>query len=398
MKKVLFVGNTLGQAGAEMAMMAMMSAMHRDGWTIDMIPMLPLGEMYDLFPDYVNVIGGRGDSACIHSAAGRRKMACYVGKAMARKGWGRLSYLQKSWSAQKKQGSVKFPLLAWRILADYARRSTEPYDLAIGYLEGAATYYVADYVSAKVKVAFVHIDLRKGGYVPALDIESYRKLDHVFAVSNAVKDAFIACFPELTQKVSLFHNMLDPERIHRMKTEDHGFQDDFQGLRLLSVGRLMTQKKYDVALQACAVMKKRNMPVRWYVIGDGNLLDSLTRLRSELDLQNDFIFLGAMKNPYPYVSQCDVFMQTTGWEGRSIALFEAQTLCRPIIVSDCPGNTEQIHHGINGLVTKLEPEAIADAVEDLLKHPEKREAFTKYLEETDPGSQNDLPQLYQLLP
>ena len=39
---------------------------------------------------------------------------------------------------------------------------------------------------------------------------------------------------------------------------------------LLTVGRLIESKGYDLALQACKVLKEKNFPIKWYVIGEGN--------------------------------------------------------------------------------------------------------------------------------
>ena len=71
--------------------------------------------------------------------------------------------------------------LCWRILAEGAPKPKETYDLAVAYLEGGATYYVADRVKARKKAAFVHIDYQKAGYGKDLDLDCYRKMDVVFS-------------------------------------------------------------------------------------------------------------------------------------------------------------------------------------------------------------------------
>ena len=61
----------------------------------------------------------------------------------------------------KQQGRFLPDKLLWRILADGAPTMPKEYDLAVAYLEGGATYYVADRVKAKKKAAFIHIDYKK---------------------------------------------------------------------------------------------------------------------------------------------------------------------------------------------------------------------------------------------
>lgn len=80
--------------------------------------------------------------------------------------------------------------------------------------------------------------------------------------------------------------------------------------------------------------------------------------------------MAAVNNPYPYYAQADIYVQATRFEGKSIAIQEAQTLGLPIVASDCNGNKEQIINGVDGLLCELTPEAVCEAVEKFLDNPE----------------------------
>ena len=80
-------------------------------------------------------------------------------------------------------------------------------------------------------------------------------------------------------------------------------------------------------------------------------------------LEKDFLLPDVTDNPYPCFRQADLYVHCSRFEGRSIAIQEAQTLGKCVIVSDCSGNREQVTHGVDGLLTELSPEAIADAIE-----------------------------------
>ena len=54
-----------------------------------------------------------------------------------------------------------------------------------------------------------------------------------------------------------------------------------------------------------------------------------------------------------------------------------------MIASDCPGNREQLMSGVDGILCRLEPEAIADSIAELLKDTEKRAAFKRASEMKD---------------
>ena len=97
----------------------------------------------------------------------------------------------------------------------------------------------------------------------------------------------------------------------------------------------------------------------------------------------------SVENPYPYYAQADVYVHATRFEGRSIAIQEAQALGRPMAVSDCSGNRKQIEDGTDGLLCALEPEAIARTVGALLDSPDLRERLGRAAgEKSQPGGQD----------
>ena len=113
------------------------------------------------------------------------------------------------------------------------------------------------------------------------------------------------------------------------------------------------------------------MPVRWYVLGEGDLRDSLEQQIKAAHLEHDFILLGVQTNPYPYCKNCDIYVHATGFEGKSIAIQEAQTLKKPILATDCSGNREQIIDGIDGRLCQLSPEAVSEQLLWMIRHPKE---------------------------
>ena len=82
-----------------------------------------------------------------------------------------------------------------------------------------------------------------------------------------------------------------------------------------------------------------------------------------------------MDNPYPYFAQTDLYVHATGFEGKSIAIQEAQTLGCAIVASD--SNIEQITDGVDGFVRPLEPGPLAQAIRQLAENEKLRENFGK---------------------
>ena len=157
-----------------------------------------------------------------------------------------------------------------------------------------------------------------------------------------------------------------------MAEQGSGFDDDFQGYRILTVGRLTQQKRYDIAIQAMALLKKTyGVSARWYVLGEGELRESLQLQIKDAGVEQDFLLLGVKENPFPYYKNCDLYVHATGFEGKSIAIQEAQTLGKPILATDCSGNREQITHDVDGRMCPLKPECVSAEIFWMMEHSEK---------------------------
>ena len=374
MKNLLFVINTLGYGGAERAMLDLLDVLEPEKYEISLFVLTGQGELSHALPEYVHLLNQNYKDVSVLTKEGRKRLMRSVLKAGIGKGLflRRFSYLLKNIRNMCKKGKILPDKLCWRLLADGAPVINKEYDLAVAYLEGGATYYVAEHVKAKKKAAFVHIDYGKAGYTRELDLDCYSKFDHIFTVSDEVKEHFLEVYPEYEKNVTVFHNLVNQERIRRMADQGKGFEDDFQGYRILTIGRLTLQKRFDIAIQAMLLLKEKcSTPVRWYVLGEGDLRNRLEQQIQEAGLENDFILLGVKENPFPYYKNCDFYVHATGYEGKSIAIQEAQTLGKPILATDCSGNREQINNGSDGCLCQLTPEAVSEQLFWMIQHPEE---------------------------
>ena len=373
MKKLLFVINTLGYGGAERAMLDLFDVLGTEQYEISLFVLTGQGELSHELPQGVHLLNQNYKDVSVLTKEGRILLMKSVLKAGIGKGLflRRLPYLLKNIRNMQRSGKIMPDKLCWRLLADGVPIPKKEYDLAVAYLEGGSTYYVAEHVKAKKKAAFVHIDYGRAGYGRDLDLDCYRKFDRIFTVSDEVKEHFLEVYPEYEVKVSVFHNLVNQERIRRMADQGTGFEDAFQGYRILTIGRLTRQKRYDIAIQALALLKKKcSIPVRWYVLGEGDLRGSLEQQIKEAGLEKDFLLLGVKANPFPYYKNCDFYVHATGFEGKSIAIQEAQTLGKPILATDCSGNREQINDGVDGRLCPLTPEAVSEEIFWMIQHPE----------------------------
>ncbi len=379
MKKILFVINTLGRAGAEKALTELLKRLNDNKYEVYLYVIMGQGELIHDIPSHVRVLNSRYDDSSVLTAAGRHQMAKKVCGAFFRNGslFKKTGLLIKNMIVMAKSRRFSADKLLWRILSEGAQRFDISFDLAVAWLEGASAYYVAEYVKAGKKVVFIHIDYESAGYTRELDQGCYEDYDKIYTVSEEVRSHFLAFYPEYEGKTDVFHNIINKEEILRKAGEGGGFADGYEGFRILSVGRLTWQKAYDVAIEAMKILKDKECQIRWYVLGEGDQRKKLEKKIKKLDLQDDFRLLGAVDNPYPYYVQTDLYVQAGRYEGKSIAIQEAQVLGCAVIASDRSGNREQIVDGEDGMLCELSPEAVAESVEKLYRDEEKRRAFKK---------------------
>ncbi|MFZ7120108.1 MAG: glycosyltransferase [Eubacteriaceae bacterium] len=368
MKKVLFVINTLGRAGAEKSMTELMKVMDTNKYELHLLVLVNRGEMYDEVPPYVIMHNKHPDNRSVLSIGARFVLIKTVIVALLKKinFLRELPYLFHNIKEQLSNGRIQLDKLFWKIISDGTPVIQEKFDIAIAYLEGGAAYYVADYVKADKKAVFIHIDYKKAGYTPTIDHGCYDKMNRIYIVSEDAKKSFVGVYPQYKDKVEIFYNIINAEAIKKLAEEGTGFQDDFDGIRILTIGRLHYQKAYDMAIPVLQKIRKAGYNIRWYVIGDGAIRGELEKLIEKHNVTGDFILLGAKSNPYPFLKQCQLYVHTTRFEGKSIAIEEAQVLGKAIVASDCTGNREQIQHEVNGIIVDLEVNEIASEIIKLL--------------------------------
>ena len=403
-KKILFVINTFSRAGAEMALLDLLRKLDEMNeehgnrkYDISLLVLMGQGELVSQLPESVRLVNKKYCSDPVLEARGKRHMTGTVLHALLRRGTGfRLApYMVRAYRAMRKGAHVQYDKLLWRALSDGAPRQDETYDLAVAFLEGGSAYYVADHVKAKKKAAFIHIDYEKAGYTRELDRDCYLKYDALFPIGEQVRNQFVKVYPECAKRTRIFRNVTDVETQRAMARDSGGFSASYAGIRILTVGRLTEQKAYPVAIEAMHLLKQRGVDARWYVLGDGPERKKLEKQIAEDGLLEDFLLLGASENPYPYFAQTDIYVHATGFEGKSIAIQEAQVLGCAIVASEI--NWEQINQDVDGLLCVLDAKAIMEAVLDLIENPDKRKRLGEAALQKTVSFTEDIQLLDQLL-
>ena len=160
MKKVLFVINTLGGAGAEKALLELLKRFSPEQYQTDLYVLLEQGELISQVPEYVNILNRDYTAESVLTREGKKKLNKKVFRRLFTRGalFKNIPYLIKNISVMLKQKKIHADKLLWRVMSDSGMSLDKEYDMAIAYMEGGSTYFVHDQVKAKQKFTFLHVE------------------------------------------------------------------------------------------------------------------------------------------------------------------------------------------------------------------------------------------------
>ena len=287
--------------------------------------------------------------------------------------------------------------LMWKYALPFLPKLEKEYDVAISYLW--PHYFVAEKVNAKKKIAWIHTDYSVIETDIKEDLRIWNKFDYIFAVSEECRKSFLKKYKSLEEKVIVMENITSPDFIKVMSNEK--IEDEFikdKSFKLLSVTRLSHAKGIDNAVKALRLLHDRGFKdIKWYVVGYGGDEQMIKDLIKENDLEDSFILLGKKTNPYPYMKECDLYVQPSRYEGKAVTVGEAQILCKPIIITNYSTANSQVNNNFDGYITELSIEGIANGIEKLYKDKEFRDKLIKNCMTMDYGNSYELDKLYKIL-
>lgn len=398
MKHVLFVISALTTGGAEKSLVNLLNLFDFATYKVDLLLFKREGVFLKQVPPQVNIVDipdtlkyayqSLDASAVMQLPALNSGIRRYVGTWYAR-----MKY---------KELANKGKQIRWnRFYRAAIRELPGEYDVAISYMHGEAMYYVAEKVRAKRKITWVHNDYSAIGFDEELDRPYFERFDKIVTISEECVHKFQEAFPDLADRTRCIPNLTSASLVRKMALEyqPEEFREaraaDPGALLLLSIGRLSEQKGFDIAIQAARMMKERGIRFHWFIIGHGELRRRLQQQINEAKLEDRFVLLGTRENPYPYLRCCDVVVQPSRYEGKSVVLDEAKILEKPIVVSDYATVRDQIQDGLEGVVVPLDPLRIAEAIVDLYEHPEKRAHLREYLLKQEYGNEAMIELYYE---
>ena len=173
--------------------------------------------------------------------------------------------------------------------------------------------------------------------------------------------------------------------------------DNFDGIRILTVGRLTKEKGCDILPEIVSNIINKGFNIRWYVIGDGEEKERLSKSISENNLEDRLFLLGTKNNPYPFFKDCDIYVQPSRHEGYCITLGEAKRFNKPIITTNFVGAFEQIDNNETGLIVNFNKQEIINSIIEIIKDKELRLYMINNLKKFKYECSYEMEKIYNLL-
>ena len=344
MKKLLFVITQLYKGGAETALVNLLSRISPEDYVIDLIilnqyPVKDAVSLIPMLPENINVFDQ----------------------------WKKTFHIPIFYKIKRKlhyilQNEFEHPSKAIQYVKE------KNYDWAFHIGEWSSPKFVANYVRAKNKAAWIHTDLSRLSNFESADFFSYdNKINYYIFVSKNSLDASVAIFPQLKEKSIVINNIVNDRFIKSQSNEFLPFSESLPVI--VTCANIRPEKNHIRQIEVMAKLRDRGVRIKWLNLGstaDEGLYRKLLIEIEKKNLSQDFMFLGAVNNPYPYIKNASAVAVLSDYESWSMVITEAKILGVPVIATKTSGALEQLEHEVTGILCEFDSNDIADKMESFL--------------------------------
>lgn len=385
--------------GAETALVGLLNALDPARVDVDLFLYDHRGEMMQFIPEWVNLLPQIPKYSVLERPIVELVKRGFWGIAAARmwaKRISKVAYKRSGSKLENNGGLDKMSKCTTPLLPRINQSVT--YDLAISFL--TPHRIVAEKVKAKKKIAWIHTDYTRVWVDAEDELIVWQKYDYVASISGDVTNTFLQVFPSLAPKIVEIENILSPSFV-RKRAELQNVDKEFRhegAITLLSVGRFSDAKNYDNVPDICKrLINKTKLNIRWYIIGYGGDEALIRQKIKEAGMEEHVILLGKRSNPYPYIKACDIYVQPSRYEGKSVTVREAQMLCKPVVVTNYPTAPSQIRSGIDGVIVPMDNEGCAHGLAEVICDKPLQERIIAHLKTHDYGNESEVEKIYTLI-
>lgn len=395
--RIIILMHYMELGGAEMALLGLLGALDPGRVDVDLFIYSHQGPLMGYIPGHVNLLPEKGPYSVFERPMGealrRGHLGVVSGRLLAK--W-RYRNFRKKHPADGDDGAIM----------QYVGNCVTPvlpkinpeveYDLCISFL--TPHNIGRDKVRAKKRLAWIHTDYSTVSINPDLELPVWNSYDYIASISPEVTRSFLTVFPSLAAKIVDIENMLSSAFVLG-RAEEKDVSSELTGdINLLSIGRYCNAKNYDNVPDIAKRMIGHGLVnFKWYIIGFGGSEALIKSKIKEAGMEDHVILLGKKDNPYPYIKACDIYVQPSRYEGKSVTVREAQILGKPVAVTAYPTAPSQINDGVDGVIVPLDNEGCAQGLAKFIADKEQQDRISGYLRTHDYANSTEVEKIYQLM-
>lgn len=396
MKKIIIVSHAMEIGGAERALLGLLNSFDYSRYQVDLFLMRQEGDLFKFIPKEVNLLPmnqARYLAVPMKSLISKREISMLYGRLKAK-------YLAKKRVKKlglKKDNQVELTYshrYAWKYMEDI--NSNVEYDLAISFL--TPHYICLNHVKAKKKIAWIHTDYSTIDIDVEVELSMWEGYDYIASISEKATEAFLRRFPILQDKIIGIDNIVTNSMVEKQADEpiDVEFKKE-KCIKLLSVGRFSYAKNFDNVPEICKYILESGLNIRWYLIGFGGDEQLIRDNIEKYGMKDRVIILGKKDNPYPYIKNCDIYVQPSRYEGKAVTVREAQILQKPVIITDYATAHSQIEDGYDGVIVPLDNKECAKGIGQVIRDSDLQNRLIENMKKTHYSNECEIEKIYKLM-
>ena len=200
-----------------------------------------------------------------------------------------------------------------------------------------------------------------------------RRADHVLALSDGMAASLRDDWGFAPDRLEVIPNGVDITRFKPRRDLTPPSPLQGKGPVVISVGRLVPAKRYDLLIQAWSQVCRQQLEGHLVILGEGPLRRDLEALIQSLHLGSRVSLPGEVPGVQDWLSAAAVYVSSSDTEGMSNAILEALASALPVIATRVSGSTDLIQHGQQGLLVERDsPDALVGSIQRLLADTDER--------------------------
>lgn len=392
-KKILFVTTNLNSGGAERSLLNLLKEIDYDKYSIDLLLLQMKGIFLSEIPKEVNLLNTPNDIKILYGDVKIKNIKDI--KYFFIRLFGTI------YSKLKYKHPMKCKQYRWnRFFSLNIKNIPIKYDCAIAFLDGEPLYLVEEKISANKKIGWVHNEY------DAYDIDEelkkfdkmyFSKFDKIVTISDICLKSLKNNFAEIKDKFIVIPNITSSKIIREKSESFYPSEYTNKTKNILSIGRLTEQKAFERVVYVGELMKKNKIDFKWYIIGDGYEKNKLNLLIKKYGLKDNVKLIGTKENPYPYIKNSDIIVQTSKFEGKSIVLDEAKILAKPIVSTKYNSVVDQVINEKEGLVVEQDVVSIYNGIYRMINDRVLYNTIEEFLKGNDYGNEHNIKLFYDII-